>query len=122
MAGQYAQECYDKSIPVDSPGCSTFYQQRIDYSTRRQQACPFAQEMCAKGLFSAIEFDTGNIGLEAIGINTATKHKFRRRTSCSPLNMTEDFVKSVRNNRSDDVTFNYYYGATEDSAYPGLFS
>ena len=124
-AGQYARSCYNTSIPPSlSTTCNSFYQQNINYTKTLGRECPFTLvEMCDDNAFSATEFDTGLVDASAIGINADITYKFRRRTTCSPLNTTDEYVRSIPSDgESDsgnhDVTgFEYYYGATEGAKY-----
>ena len=122
-AGQYARNCYDTSASLDqdkaASTCGFFYQQRIDYhEPKRGARCMFTDyELCAEGLFSAIEFDTGLVDATVIGINAANPFKFRRRTTCSPLNVSEEYVKQVSKNDDGSPTFEYHYGATRNAVY-----
>ena len=108
-ASYYAKTCYkspDKSSPLS---CGMFYNQSISFSTKIQQRCPFALSyMCLGGLYSAITFDTGLVDASVIGVNYPQTHKFRRFTSCSPLNMSEPYV--MKSGSANDTTYHYYYG------------
>ena len=87
---QYARSCYDTLDTSSSFGCNFFYNQSIAFSTSFRQTCPFrSSELCLKGLYSAVTFDTGLVDASTLGINALVAHKFRRMTSCSPLNMSE---------------------------------
>ncbi len=116
-ASQYARTCYNSPDPTDPFSCKMFYNQSIAYSTKTRQPCPFASsEICHDGLYSAISFDTGHIDASTIGINSPVNHKFRRTTSCSPLNMSEPYV--LPSSQSTDVAaYNYYYGPKDGTNY-----
>ena len=108
-ASYYAKTCY-KSPDESSPfSCGMFYNQSIAFSTKVQQRCPFtSSSMCLGGLYSAVTFDTGLVDASVIGVNSPKTHKFRRFTSCSPLNMSEPYI--VRSGSENSTTFKYYYG------------
>lgn len=116
-ASQYARTCYNSPDPTDPLSCKVFYNQSIAYSTKTYQPCPFASsELCHDGLYSAISFDTGYIDASVIGINSPTTHKFRRTTSCSPLNMSEPYV--LRSSPDTNGTaYHYYYGPKDYTSY-----
>lgn len=112
-ASQYARTCY-QSPSTTSLSCGLFYNQSIAFKTFKNQPCPFASsELCLHGLYSAITFDTGIVDASVIGINAKDTHKFRRKTSCSPLNMTEPYVKNAASDKND--TYQYYYGSKQGS-------
>ena len=125
-SGQYARNCYNSALPSASPiTCDSFYQQKIGFKTRRDQLCPFRSlGLCAKGEkgpFSAIEFDTGLIDASTIGVNAPVTHKLRRRTACSPLNMSSEYIKSIPivddTANANATAYEYYYGATKRAKY-----
>ena len=108
-ASQYVKTCYDSSMPSSLFSCGVFYNQSIAFDTLTSQPCPFASpDMCHGGLYSAIKFDTGLIDASIIGVNTRETHKFRRTTSCAPLNMSETYVRE--SHRSVNDTYDYFYG------------
>ena len=111
-ASQYARNCYNLS---DSFGCNFFYNQSIAYKTSSRQMCPFkSPDLCLNGLYSAVTFDTGLVDASVIGINSPATHKFRRTTSCSPLNMTERYVQKISTDHND-TEYCYYYGQKIDT-------
>ncbi|KAL9586411.1 MAG: hypothetical protein Q9212_000925 [Teloschistes hypoglaucus] len=113
-ASQYARTCYDSGSSSAPFSCNMFYNQSIAYKTLTDQRCPFASsDMCSQGLYSAITFDTGLVDASIIGINARATHKFRRKTTCSPLNMSEPYVQSVPSSTND--TYRYHYGSKKDS-------
>ena len=114
-ASQYARNCYNPPDPSDSFGCNFFYNQSIAYNTSSRQMCPFkSPDLCLNGLYSAITFDTGLVDASLIGINAPATHKFRRTTTCSPLNMTEPYVQKISTDRND-TEYRYYYGRKTDT-------
>ena len=115
-ASQYARTCYNAPDPDDPFSCRIFYNQSIKFSTETDQPCPFASsELCSGGLYSAVLFDTGLIDASVIGINAPETHKFRRTTTCSPLNMSEPYIVSPESMNNTD--YHYYYGAKDDIEY-----
>lgn len=78
---------------------------------------PFSSpEVCAGGLYSAVSFDTGLVDASVIGVNAASTHKFRRRTTCSPLNISEPYVTRIDHN-GNLTGYEYYYGSKDGSNY-----
>ncbi|KAI4151714.1 MAG: hypothetical protein LQ340_003339 [Diploschistes diacapsis] len=114
-AGQYARNCYN-GTGEDSAACSMFYQQSIPYYVKRLQECPFSAELCAKGLFTALELDTGQVDAMTICVNARPSFKFRRNTVCSPLNMSSEYIKQTMAYKNVS-TYRYYYGPTEHAKY-----
>ena len=113
-ASQYARTCYKSLDPTDPFSCRVFYNQSIAYTTKTHQLCPFASsELCHDGLYSAVSFDTGYVDASVIGINSPKTHKFRRATSCSPLNMSEPYV--LRSSQGTNGTAYYYHYGPKDT-------
>ncbi len=113
-ASQYARTCYNSLDPTDPFSCRVFYNQSIAYTTKTHQLCPFASsELCLDGLYSAVSFDTGYVDASVIGINSPKTHKFRRATSCSPLNMSEPYV--LRSSQGTNGTAYYYHYGPKDT-------
>ena len=116
-ASQYARTCYNSPDPTGPFSCRVFYNQSIAYNTKTHQLCPFASsELCQDGLYSAISFDTGYIDASVIGINSPTAHKFRRTSSCSPLNLSEPYVLPSSPG-TNGTAYNYYYGPKDNTNY-----
>lgn len=116
-ASRYARTCYNSPDPTEPFSCGVFYNQSIAYTTKTHHLCPFAlPELCHDGLYSAVSFDTGYIDASVIGINSPNTHKFRRTTTCSPLNMSEPYVR--RSSAStNDTDYYYYYGPKHSTNY-----
>jgi hypothetical protein len=116
-AGQYAQNCYDTPNSGYANGCEYFYNQSIAYSVKTQQLCPFrSAELCHHGLYSAATFDTGLVDVSVIGINSPIRYQFRRRSTCSPLNMSEPYIRPIQG-KSNETSYRYYYGSTDRADY-----
>lgn len=116
-ASQYARTCSTSPDPTDPFSCKVFYNQSIAYTTKTLQSCPFASsELCHDGLYSAISFDTGYVDASVIGMNSPTTHKFRRTTSCSPLNMSEPYVLQSSSG-TNGTAYDYYYGPKDNTNY-----
>jgi hypothetical protein len=116
-AGQYAQNCYNTPNSGYANGCEYFYNQSIAYSLKTQQPCPFrSPELCYNGLYSAVTFDTGYVDASVIGINSPIRYQFRRRSICSPLNMSEPYIQPIEG-ESNEISYHYYYGSTDRSDY-----
>lgn len=117
-ASQYARNCYNSPDPTDSLGCNLFYNKSIAFTTKSYQTCPFeSPELCLNGLYSATTFDTGCVDASIVGINSPVTHKFRRKTSCSPLNMTYPYVQKWPSKDSNDSGYRYYYGPTDNAKF-----
>ena len=115
-ASQYARTCYNAPNPDDPFSCRIFYNQSIEFDTKTDQPCPFASsELCSGGLYSAVSFDTGLVDASVIGVNAPVTHKFRRTTSCSPLNMSKPYI--VSSEGTDNTDYHYYYGRKDDIEY-----
>ncbi|PGH20786.1 hypothetical protein AJ80_03413 [Polytolypa hystricis UAMH7299] len=109
-ASQYARNCYSSLELPNSMDCSSFYNGSISFTTRRDERCPFkSPELCLDGLYSAVSFDTGLVDSNIIGINSPTTYRFRRRSICSPLNVSEPYIQTDSKNNS--TTYRYYYGS-----------
>lgn len=116
-ASRYARTCYNSPDPTGPFSCRVFYNQSIAYTTKTHQPCPFAlPELCHDGLYSAVSFDTGYIDASVIGINLPYTHKFRRTTTCSPLNMSESYVRGSSAS-TNDTAYYYYYGPKHNTNY-----
>jgi len=116
-AGEYAQNCFNPETVADSTRCDFFYNSSIDFTSKSFDRCPFkSQDLCRGGLYSAVTFDTGLIDASNIGVNSKNTHKYRRRATCSPLNMDEPYVRRLSSNHSTDTTYQYYYGSINNDA------
>ena len=116
-AGQYAQNCYNTPSSGYANGCDYFYNQSIPYSVKFEQPCPFkSANLCLHGLYSAVTFDTGFVDASVIGINSPTSYKFRRQSTCSPLNTSEPYIRQVPG-KSNETTYRYYYGPKDNVDY-----
>lgn len=112
-ASQYARICYNPPDLSSPFSCRLFFNQSIAFDTKINQPCPFpSSELCLDGPLSAVTFDTGLVDASVIGINAAVTYKFRRTTSCSPLNRSEPYTRS-----RDDINhtnYQYYYGPKDN--------
>ena len=116
-ASEYARNCYNSPETVSTLSCKIFYNQSIAYSTQVDQRCPFSSsELCLGGLYSAVTFDTGVVDASVIGINAPSTHKFRRTTTCSPLNMSEPYVRQISYS-GNDPSYEYFYGSKDGARY-----
>lgn len=115
-ASQYARTCYNLPDPSSPFSCQLFYNQSIAFNTKINQPCPFpSSELCLDGPLSAVTFDTGLVDASVIGINAATTHKFRRTTSCSPLNRSDPYIRPQKD--ANHTSYQYYYGPKDNIAY-----
>ncbi|KAK3313322.1 hypothetical protein B0H66DRAFT_565878 [Apodospora peruviana] len=115
-AGEYARYCYESPPSAKQPMyCDFFHQRNITYTRNTTFQCPFVDEsVCVVGT-PAVIFDTGLVDASQIGVNDWTTYKFRRSTTCAPLNTDSRFVS---NETKDGVTtFFYRYGETDDTNY-----
>lgn len=133
-AAGYARACYGSQS--NTLQCNQYSKQQINYTTNRNDTCPFARGMCLYSNTAAFSMDTGNISShDDLGINAKQEDRitYRRKTTCAPikdkgfitsLNYTEalkikglgafngqegdklDFYNFGRNN---DNNFTYYY-------------
>jgi hypothetical protein len=116
MASQYARNCYNSANPAKALGCSFFYNQSIAFTTKYEQLCPFnSYELCAHGKYSAVTFDTGYVEPSTIGINALVPFRFRRKTSCAPLSMSNDYIRNTSSLKLNRTEYHYYYGATDSA-------
>ena len=115
-ASEYARNCYGTADAIDTLSCRIFYNQSISFESKSEQICPFSSyELCYDGKYSATTFDTGYVDASIIGINAPVTHKFRRRSTCSPLNMSEPYIR--KSQETDDSSYHYNYGSSGNSAY-----
>jgi len=82
-AGRYAKDCYGK--PRGTDGCNSFVSQDIPYSITEHDICPFSDELCLEGRYSAFTMSTPLISSKALGINVPTGYLFNRTTTCAPI-------------------------------------
>lgn len=79
----YSRQCY--WAKPGTSGCTSFYNQSIAYTEKPKERCPFDAAYCAQVENTAVNFDTGLVDAQVIGINSATHYQFRRTTTCVPL-------------------------------------
>ena len=111
IADDYMKTCYNVSGPSGSERCQRYTKQQIPWKSNESVECPFAKEVCEKGV-KAYEMDTGMVDSHVVlGINAKTQDRiqYRRRTTCAILN-TEDYSKTVFNERIGLTFSSYYYG------------
>jgi hypothetical protein len=115
-AAYYAKQCYQGDGLVASPDlCGTFYKQSIPYRKEnfKDRACPFlAPEICAEP-YAAIQFTTDIFPTSILGINSPKASYARRKTICSPLNVSEPYVTTSSSERDGKRQTRYWYGKTE---------
>ena len=119
-AGQYARNCYGSQNTTDSTRCDFFYRKSIGFTSTSLDKCPFtSHELCSGGLYSAVTFDTGLVDASSLGINSEILHKFRRKTTCSPLDMDYPYIRKGSSQDPKNTTYYYYYGRRfDDTAVP----
>lgn len=103
-AGEYAKKCYGTPEGVD--GCSSFVSQDLPYSVTHNALCPFSDELCLNGRYSALTLSTPLVSSKVLGINVPVGFTFNRTTTCAPLKRV-GFVKET-----EDV-YEYNYGAVK---------
>jgi AraC-like DNA-binding protein len=107
-ARNYAEKCYGVRDEIEA--CNMFSTPTVQFETKFNVPCPFAEGMCLMGPSSAVAMDTGYQPLSTLGFNLPISSSFRRRTVCTPLN-TDDYVATGHNNESPDSIFwAYLYG------------
>ncbi|KAM7196669.1 hypothetical protein V8F33_006009 [Rhypophila sp. PSN 637] len=115
-AGEYARNCYERSniAGQEQPYslCDFFSHRNITYTKTSNFTCPFADDsVCVTGA-QAVTFDTGLVDASRIGINAEITYKFRRSTTCAPLNDDYPFVRNATSHNT--TTFFYQYGSLLD--------
>lgn len=117
-AGEYAQSCYGPGEIPELMRCNSFYNSSITFDRpKHEQICPFKDPtICAGGYSpgSGVTFDTGIVDASILGINFEPSHKFRRKTTCAPLNMDNPHVKRWQNRQTNTTGYHYYYGGIYD--------
>jgi len=81
----YRQVCGGE---ISGPACKTLLMDPLPQTRIHGQKCPFMPDQCVGGDNSAYTIDTGNISIAHFGVNQRTSLKFRRITTCAPLNIT----------------------------------
>lgn len=115
-AAEYAQECYGPEKKGKAMLCNLFLNATIGFK-RKDDTCPFDNHtVCAGGFTNgaAVTFDTGLVDSSVLGINYNPTHKFRRTTTCTPLNSKSPYVRHF-NNSPEDHGYLYYYGSLYDT-------
>jgi hypothetical protein len=79
---EYRDQCYKKDALTE--GCDYFYISTLPFTEIHKDNCPFEGQACL-GDAVAYTLDTGLLDASSLGINTAKKLQFRRRTTCTPL-------------------------------------
>jgi hypothetical protein len=100
-AGEYAKNCY--GAPDGADGCNIFVSQDIPYTEIENALCPFSDELCLDGRFSALTMSTPLVSSKLLGINVPIGYVFNRTTTCAPVKR-KGFVKN-----NGDI-YEYFYG------------
>ncbi|KAF2100958.1 hypothetical protein NA57DRAFT_74555 [Rhizodiscina lignyota] len=117
-AANYAKECHPLVAKNLSLGCNFFYNQSVSFSTKFNEKCPFvSKDMCLGGPESAITITTGLVDAGVIGINDGMAYKFRRTSTCSPLQMNSTFITATDESYDDETEYLYYYGSGNGATY-----
>ncbi|KAF1994600.1 hypothetical protein P154DRAFT_26897 [Amniculicola lignicola CBS 123094] len=80
----YARTCYGQTGD-NTTACGTFVKTSLDYTTVKDEPCPFGDNMCST---KAIKFDTGLIRSDThLGVNTKQRDSMslRKTLTCAPL-------------------------------------
>jgi hypothetical protein len=105
-AGEYAQNCYDTADSFDSIRCDFLYHRSIPFGEPDFTGdCPFDLKICGERW---VTFRTGEVDASALGINVPATPKFRRNTTCTPLNMDSPYIRNETINGT--TSFYYQYG------------
>ena len=121
-AGQYGRECYPDA-PVLSPDhCNFFDSQAIPSHLKFEQQCPFENHTFCNGNYTAVTLSTGIEGSDGfvdasvLGLHSTKRPRFRRTSTCVPLNMRQGFIKQIPPDSDHiDNQFEYYLGPVSDS-------
>lgn len=107
-AGAYQETCYGPEAKSDA--CKTFSDQQINYIKKHNLSCPFEGSVCLGGDVG-IQFDTGLVDSEVLGINidTAKRFRFRRSMTCAPLLVDQRYV--TRGQEARHWQWHYRYGS-----------
>jgi hypothetical protein len=100
-AGEYASNCY--GTPQGTDGCNIFVSQDIPYTEIENALCPFSDELCLDGRFSALTMRTPLLSSKSLGINVPIGYLFNRTTTCAP-------VKRDRFVKENGTKYEYFYG------------
>lgn len=100
-AGEYARKCY--GAPDGADGCNVFVSQDMPYTEIDKSLCPFSDELCLNGRFSALRMTTPLLSSKMLGINVLTGYLFNRSTTCAP-------VKRVGFVKENGTNYEYNYG------------
>lgn len=118
-AAAYAQDCYnaDAGRSNNDMRCTFFHNSTIGY-TVSDDKCPFYEaEVCAEGYQSgsAITLDTGLLDSSILGVNHKSTYRFRRTTTCAPLNSYRPYVQHFSNRGTNETGYKYFYGSLHDT-------
>ncbi|CZR54228.1 uncharacterized protein PAC_04111 [Phialocephala subalpina] len=87
----YYRSCYEQESSLQD--CAIFPHRDLYSTITEHNDCPFRnQSMCLPGKNLVITLDTGYVDSKYVGISSAHRPFFRRRTICSPL-VSDGFVK-----------------------------
>ena len=92
--------------------CDFFYTPDLEFY-RNRTPCPFNKSaICHTGgihKLPAVTFDTEHLDSSLLGINANPTYKFRRTSTCVPLNAEPPYVKHFANSPTDHG-YVYFYG------------
>jgi hypothetical protein len=75
----------------------------MPYSEIEKALCPFSDELCLDGRFSALTMSTPLLSSKLLGINLPVGYLFNRTTTCAPVKR-DGFVKE------NGTNYEYLYG------------
>ena len=104
-ASTYARACYGNT--QNGLGCNQYVQQQIPFTVNQNASCPFSDDLCLYGAFSAFAMDSGLIDSnDMLGINApkADRIQLRKVTTCSPIN-TKGYANLVNVTNSSQIAF-----------------
>lgn len=127
MADRYTTDCYSNRTAT-SERCKIFIRPTLP-SQQERTNCSFENNMCRNMSLPGISMDTGLMDLNSqLGLNLATRDemKFRRKTTCSIVEMEGHYDVIVPSNQSgtgteeqggrklfvEEKAMRFFYGAT----------
>jgi hypothetical protein len=107
-AGDYAKNCYGPPNAFEDVQCDFLYRRQLPHPTSPEYSytCPFKGDVC-KPKAQVVTFDTELLDASELGINAKKPPKFRRKTTCVPLNMEFPFIRNTTNNGTTSYTYHY---------------
>ena len=103
----YTRACYHSTVFTNP--CSRTLTRTIFHNISSGSTCPFLNKaMCKNGDSSVSTMDLGFVDANSLGINSARKFDFRRRTTCSPVLDNDSFVQShIVSENVAEISYSY---------------